>query len=61
MKAIIVGLWRKDQSESEVKDSLRELKGLVEAVGGKSVGYVLQSKNRPDSRYFIGEGKATAR
>ncbi len=58
MKAILVGIWNRDISREEAKESLKELKGLVEALGGKSIGYVLQNRNKPDVRYFIGAGKA---
>ncbi|EDP76163.1 GTPase HflX [Hydrogenivirga sp. 128-5-R1-1] len=58
MRAVLVGIWNRDTTKEEAKESLKELKRLVEAVGGKSIGYVLQNRNRPDVRYFIGEGKA---
>ncbi len=58
MKAILVGIWNKNVPRGEVRESLRELKGLVEALGGKSLGYVLQRRNSPDTRFFVGEGKA---
>jgi len=58
MKAILVGIWNKDIPRDEAKESLKELKGLVEALGGKSLGYVLQRRNNPDTRFFVGEGKA---
>ncbi len=58
MRAILVGIWGKETSKSSTKESLKELEGLVEAVEGKSLGYILQRRDRPDPRYFIGEGKA---
>jgi len=58
MKAVLVGIWNRDITKEEAKESLKELRGLVEAVGGKSIGYILQNRGRPDTRYFIGEGKA---
>ena len=58
MKAILVGIWNREVTREEAKDSIRELKGLVEALGGVSVGYVLQKRNKPDVRYFVGAGKA---
>lgn len=36
----------------------RELEGLVEAAGAAVVGRVVQRRNRPDARYYVGEGKA---
>ncbi len=58
MKAILVGIWNKEITREEARESLRELRGLVEAVGGVSIGYVLQNRSSPDTRYFIGAGKA---
>ncbi len=58
MRAILVGIWKDKESREEVKESLKELKGLVKALGGKTLGYVIQKRNSPDPRYFIGEGKA---
>ncbi len=58
MKVILVGIWNKEISREEARESIKELRGLVEAVGGKCLGYVLQRKSKPDTRYFIGEGKA---
>ncbi len=58
MKAVLVGIWNRDIPKEEAKESLRELKGLVEALGGVSLGYILQNRNKPDTRYFIGAGKA---
>jgi len=58
MKAVLVGVWNRDTSREEARESIRELKGLVEALEGKSVGYILQKRDRPDPRYFVGEGKA---
>ena len=58
MKAILVGIWNREVTREEAKDSIRELKGLVEALGGVSVGYILQKRNKPDVRYFVGAGKA---
>ncbi len=58
MRAVLVGIWNKESPREEALNSIRELKGLVEALGGISLGYVLQYRSRPDSRYFVGEGKA---
>ncbi|RLJ70249.1 GTP-binding protein HflX [Hydrogenivirga caldilitoris] len=58
MRAILVGIWNKDIHKEEAKESLRELKGLVKALGGVSLGYVLQKRSKPDTKYFIGAGKA---
>ena len=58
MKAILVGIWNREVSREEARESLRELKGLVEAVGGKTLGWILQRRHRPDAKYYIGAGKA---
>lgn len=36
---------------------MEELKDLLETAGGESVGMVLQQKDSPDPRTFIGQGK----
>ncbi|NPA32158.1 MAG: GTPase HflX [Aquificae bacterium] len=58
MRALLVGVFGKDQSKEFSKGSIKELKGLVQAVGGKALGYVLQKRDQPDQRYYVGEGKA---
>ncbi len=58
MKALLVGLVSEETTREEALSSIRELSGLLEALGGKSLGYILQRRKRPDPRYFIGEGKA---
>ena len=58
-KVVLVGLnspvLKKEESASE--DTLEELSALVETAGGETVGIVLQNRNSPDPRTFIGEGK----
>ncbi len=58
MKAVLVGIWNRDITREEARESIKELRGLVEALGGTSVGYILQHRNKPDVRYFVGAGKA---
>ena len=58
MRAVLVGVWRKDLSKEFLKESVKELKGLVQAVGGKTLGYILQKRDYPDQKYYIGAGKA---
>jgi len=58
MRAILVGVWGRDLSKEFLKESIKELKGLVQAVGGKTLGYILQKKDHPDQKYYIGAGKA---
>ena len=38
-------------------EALEELAALLETAGGECVGVVLQNKDKPDARTFIGEGK----
>ena len=56
--AVLVGLrspvLREDSAEEE---SLAELAALVETAGGRSVGVIMQSREKPDPHSFIGEGK----
>ena len=56
--AVLVGLrspvLREDSADEE---SLAELAALVETAGGRSVGVIMQSREKPDPHSFIGEGK----
>ena len=58
-KAVLVGLNAGCLSREENADeeSLEELAALLETAGGQSVGVAFQSKDSPDARTFIGEGK----
>ena len=57
-EAVLVGLrspvLREDNADEE---SMTELAALVETAGGRSVGVILQSREKPDPHSFIGEGK----
>ena len=59
-KVVLVGLnspvLRKEENADE--ESMAELAALVETAGGETLGTVLQNRNSPDPRCFIGEGKA---
>lgn len=46
-----------DIKERSSDESLDELEALLETAGGVSCGRLLQKKQTPDSRTFIGEGK----
>ncbi len=56
--AVLVGLrspvLREDSADEE---SMAELAALVETAGGRSVGMIMQSREKPDPHSFIGEGK----
>ena len=58
-RAVLVGLNAGALSREENADesSLEELAALLETAGGTCVGTVLQNKDAPDPRTFIGEGK----
>ena len=56
--AVLVGLrspvLREDSTDEE---GLQELAALVDTAGGRVVGSILQSREKPDPHSFIGEGK----
>lgn len=58
-KVVLVGLNSPvlKREENAGEDTLEELSALVETAGGETVGMVLQNRNTPDPRTFIGEGK----
>ena len=59
-RAVLVGLSCPGLSDEENagEESLKELAALLDTAGGTCLGTVLQNKNSPDPRTFIGEGKA---
>ena len=59
-RAVLVGLSCPGLSDEENagEESLEELAALLDTAGGTCLGTVLQNKNSPDPRTFIGEGKA---
>jgi GTP-binding protein HflX len=58
-KAVLVGLSAHclTAEENATDSSMEELAALLETAGGQCVGVVLQNKDTPDPRTFIGEGK----
>ena len=58
-RAVLVGLNAHSltREENATEESMEELKDLLETAGGESVGMVLQQKDSPDPRTFIGQGK----
>ena len=58
-RAVLVGLNCPGLSDEENagEESLEELAALLDTAGGTCLGTVLQNKNSPDPRTFIGEGK----
>ncbi len=58
-KGVLVGLNARalDREDNADEDTLVELTALLETAGGVCAGTVLQTKDAPDPRTFIGEGK----
>ena len=56
-RAILVGVKLRDNLIHEIEESLQELRQLAETAGIKVVCETIQSRNMPNSTYFIGEGK----
>ena len=57
-RAVLVGIIRRGQSKEEVIEYLDELEFLAFTAGAKSVKRFTQSMDHPNSRTFIGDGKA---
>ena len=58
-RAVLVGLdaFSLSREENADEESMEELAALLETAGGETLGVVTQSKDSPDPRTFIGEGK----
>ena len=58
-QAVLVGLNSPalDREETATERSMEELAALLETAGGVCVGTVLQNRDTPEPRTFIGEGK----
>ncbi|WIV10729.1 GTPase HflX [Proteiniborus sp. MB09-C3] len=57
-KVLIVGVNLDKKTDIDIESSMNELKELVYAAGGTVISDVVQNKDRIDSAYFIGKGKA---
>ena len=59
-RAVLVGLnaYCLPEDDNASDETLAELAALLETAGGECAGVVLQNKDTPDPRTFIGEGKA---
>lgn len=57
-KVIIAGLALPGETEESAERSLDELAGLVDTAGGVVVSRFSQARGKPDTKYFIGQGKA---
>ena len=58
-RAVLVGLNAHclTKEENATESSMEKLAALLETAGGQTLGVVTQSKDTPDPRTFIGEGK----
>ena len=58
-RAVLVGLnaFCLGREENATEATMEELEELLKTAGGEAVGMVLQNKDTPDPRTFIGEGK----
>lgn len=52
-----MGLRHSRRNGTDFEGFMRELEALVEAAGGKVVSTLVQAKERPDQRSYIGKGK----
>lgn len=57
VKAILVGIIQKEQTEEVVAEYMEELKFLAETAGAKAIKSFTQKLAHPDSRTFVGKGK----
>ncbi len=56
-KSVLVGLVHKEQTETQMKEYLEELKFLAETAGALTMKTFMQKLPRPDSKTFVGKGK----
>jgi GTP-binding protein HflX len=56
--AVLVAIVRRNQDKEEIQEYLDELEFLALTAGAQSVKRFVQSLDHPNSRTFIGEGKA---
>ena len=57
VRAAVVSVITRDSDENAVNASLDELERLLETAGGEAVIRIVQSKETPDVRTYIGSGK----
>ena len=57
VRAALVSVLTKDESEREAEVSLAELERLLETAGGVAVFKLTQNKEAPDVRTYLGSGK----
>jgi len=58
-RAVLVGLAADSMNvyDRSTEESMDELEALLETAGGICVGRILQKRNKPEPRTFIGDGK----
>lgn len=56
-KAVLIGVWHRDQPKDKTKEYLDELTELSNTAGAKVIGKFVQRLERPNPRTFIGTGK----
>ncbi len=57
-KAVLVAIVRQEQTERQVNEYLDELEFLAQTAGAVTIKRFVQKLTQPDSRTFIGSGKA---
>ncbi len=57
VKAVLVGIIQKEQTEELVTEYMEELKFLAETAGANALRTFTQKLSHPDSRTFVGKGK----
>lgn len=57
IKAVLVGLVHREQTETQMKEYLVELEFLALTAGAVTVKTFMQKLQRPDSKTFVGKGK----
>ncbi len=57
-RIVLVGVTFSGATDDDTEASLDELAALIDTAGADEVGRVVQRRDRPDSTWFIGKGKA---
>ncbi len=57
VRGALVGVVTRERNEQEVEVSLGELERLLETAGGEAVFSMIQNKEAPDARTYLGSGK----
>ena len=57
VRGALVGVATRERSEAEVEVSLQELQRLLQTAGGEAVFSMIQNKESPDARTYLGSGK----